>query len=171
MYFIQTDYWRKLAKLIYLISTFNSQCSISEYERCGDCIDCFWRVTRSVGSTSNDLSKFPTGAPHPPPPRLAKRRTKTMLRDIYIHLYGSGINSGHYSAELWGVKCWMRLVLREAHQIFFLRRVFAVSPRSRWNSIPFGFSITVLERVIFRCKQERCLENWKSFNFSVDWIR
>lgn len=140
-----------------------------------------WKVWRLywLFLTCNEISGFyfkwpfkvPYRSPPPPPPRLAKRRTKTMLRDIYIHLYGSGINSGHYSAELWGVKFWMRLVLREAHQIFFLRRVFAVSPRSRWNSIPFGFSITVLERVIFRCKQERCLENWKSFNFSVDWIR
>lgn len=137
-----------------------------------------WKVWRLywLFLTCNEISgvllqmTFQSSLPEPPP-RLAKRRTKTMLRYIYIHLYGSGINSGHYSAELWGVKCWMRLVLREAHQIFFLRRVFAVSPRSRWNSIPFGFSITVLERVIFRCKQERCLENWKSFNFSVDWIR
>lgn len=66
---------------------------------------------RLVGFILNDFLKFFIGVFF----WFVKRRIKIMLRYIYIYLYGSGINSGYYSVELWGVKCWMRLVLREVY--------------------------------------------------------
>lgn len=89
----------------------------------------------------------------------------TFLFFIYLFLLFLSVFFQFFFNQI--IKIQVRREEKRASSAFF-GACFSSFPALNEIASPFGFSITLHERVIWRCKQAQCLENWKSFNFSVD---